>query len=108
MGCGRGSGHIWCPILYQKGVEIAVRRWCNIPIYDFKCDTCGKSVEEYLPIEHDAPTCCDSSMRRIYNMGDILVKEKYPLWVDRMEDIHKAQEQRGERLRMIHPSEVLA
>jgi len=46
-------------------------------------------------------------MRRLYNMGNMLIKEKYPLWVDRMEDIHKAQEQRGERFRMIHPSEVL-
>ena len=40
-------------------------------------------------------------------MGNMLIKEKYPLWVDRMEDIHKSQEQRGERFRMIHPSEVL-
>jgi len=77
-----------------------------MPLYDFKCDTCGKFVERVLPIEHDAPTCCDSSMRRVY-AGWALVKWKYPPWVDRMEDIHKAQEDKGERLRMIHPSEVL-
>jgi hypothetical protein len=40
--------------------------------------------------------------------GKPVIKMGYPAWVDRMEDIHKAQEQRGERLRMIHPSEVQA
>ena len=78
-----------------------------MPLYDFICDTCGNKTERFLPIRYDIPVCCESPMRRLFNMGNMLVKEKYPLWVDRMEDIHKAQEQRGERFRMIHPSEVL-
>jgi hypothetical protein len=34
------------------------------------------------------------------------VKMKYPGWIDKIDDIHKAQEQRGERLRFVHPREV--
>jgi len=45
-------------------------------------------------------------MRRVY-AGRVLIKGKYPLWVDRIEDIHKAQEDKGEKLRFVHPSEVL-
>lgn len=77
-----------------------------MPLYDFTCDTCGKYEERFLPIQHDTPMCCGSFMRRVYT-GGVLIKEKYPLWVDRMEDIHKAQEQKGERLRFVHPSEIL-
>ena len=77
-----------------------------MPLYDFTCDNCGKSIEVLLPIQHNIPACCGSLMRRVY-AGRVLIKEKYPLWVDRMEDIHKAQEQREERLRFVHPSEVL-
>ena len=77
-----------------------------MPLYDYYCDTCGKAIEAYLPIKHDIPTCCASPMRRVY-AGGVLIKVKYPLWVDRMDDIHKAQEQRGERLRFVHPKEIL-
>ena len=77
-----------------------------MPLYDFTCDICGKNIEMLLLIEHNIPTCCGSVMRRVY-AGRILLKEKYPLWVDRIEDIHKAQEEKGEKLRFVHPSEVL-
>lgn len=85
-----------------------------MPLYDYICDTCGKYTEVILPIQHNTPTCCDSSMRRVYKPfcrlateGILFYGKNYPRWVDRMEDIHKAQEQRGERLRFVHPSEVL-
>ena len=77
-----------------------------MPLYDFTCEICGKTIEMLLLIEHNIPTCCGSVMRRVY-AGRILLKEKYPLWVDRIEDIHKAQEEKGEKLRFVHPSEVL-
>lgn len=76
------------------------------PLYDYTCDVCGKTEERYLPINHDKPTCCSLPMRRLYS-GGILIKWHYPLWVNRMDDIHKAQEQRGERLSFVHPSEIL-
>ena len=77
-----------------------------MPLYGFACDSCGRVMEKLLPFEHTNPACCGLVMRQVY-AGRILVKMKYPLWVDRMEDIHKAQEQKGERLRMIYPKEVL-
>lgn len=83
-----------------------------MPLYDFICDTCGKSTELLLPIQHDTPSCCGLSMRQVYKgfyKGNrfLFSKKGYPRWVDRIEDIHKAQEERGERLRFVHPSEIL-
>lgn len=78
-----------------------------MPIYNYSCDSCGKKIETLLPMEHDIPVCCDSAMNRIYTIGNMRIKSGYPLYVDRMEEIHKKQEDKGERLRMIHPSEVL-
>lgn len=78
-----------------------------MPLYDFQCDKCEKSIEVILPIEHDLPACCGAFMRRVYS-GQVKIKTGYPLWVDRIEDIHKAQEQKGERLRMVYPWEVRA
>jgi len=77
-----------------------------MPLYDYKCETC-LTVKEVLASNNIPPTCCERPMRRIFSIDKQVVKMKYPRWVDRMEDIHKAQEQRGERLRMVHPSEVM-
>jgi hypothetical protein len=78
-----------------------------MPIYDYICDTCNKYETRYLPMNHEKPMCCGSVMRRVYNIDILKIKWHYPLWVNRIDDIHKAQEQRGERLRFVHPSEVL-
>jgi len=76
-----------------------------VPLYDYRCNLCDTIQEVLLPMEHSVPNCCDSPMRRVMS-GGYKINIKYPLWVDRMEDIHKAQEQKGERLRMIHPKEA--
>ena len=76
-----------------------------MPLYDYTCNKCGKPVEILSPMEKK-PECCGVMVRVYYPLAH-LNKYKPPLWVGRMEDIHRAQEQRGERLRMIHPSEVL-
>lgn len=78
----------------------------NMPLYDYVCQKCGKSDEMYLSLEHQKPTCCGADMRMLYS-SQVHIRIKYPLWVDRMDDIHKAQEEKGERLRFVHPSEVL-
>jgi len=77
-----------------------------MPLYDYKCESCLKEVE-IITFTLTPPQCCDRPMRRIYSIDKQLVKIKYPMWVDRMDDIHKAQAQRGERLRIVHPSEVM-
>ena len=76
-----------------------------MPLYEFACGKCGKTQELLLPLEHESPACCNTIMRRVYS-GRVKIKVKYPLWVDRIDDIHKAQEQRGERLRYVYPQEV--
>ena len=80
-----------------------------MPLYDYHCNLCGKSREVLLPIGSDEkPACCGEVMTRKYSMDKVIIRMGYPAWVDRIEDIHKAQEQRGERLRMVHPREVRA
>ena len=77
-----------------------------MPLYEFTCDKCGKTTETLAHIGSEPPICCEAFMRRLYS-GEGITKIKYPLWVDRMEDIHKAQEQKGERFRMVHPKEIV-
>jgi len=77
-----------------------------MPLYDFKCETC-LTVKEILAYNNNPPECCGRPMRRIYSIDKQVIKIKYPSWVDRMDDIHKSQAQRGERLRIVHPSEVM-
>jgi len=36
-----------------------------------------------------------------------LIKVKYPLWVDRLEDRQKRQEEKGEEVTLPHPKEIL-
>ena len=53
-----------------------------------------------------SPECCGEVMTRLYKLDTYLIKMGAPLWTDRMDDIHKAQSDRGERLRFVHPSEI--
>lgn len=79
-----------------------------MPIYDYECKQCGK-VDEVLVQQGQAPPiCCGETMTRRYSTQYMKVKMGAPLWAGRIDDIHKAQEQRGERLRFVHPSEVRA
>lgn len=78
-----------------------------MPLYDYTCEQCGKSETILDGLNHVPPKCCGVNMKRLFSY-QYLIKEKYPLWVDRMEDIHKAQQEHGERLRMVHPKEVLS
>jgi len=79
-----------------------------MPLYAYICPKCGKALDDvYAPLSTTPPpVCCDAPMERRYG-GNLLIKEYSALWIDRMDDIHKAQEQRGERLRIVHPREVM-
>ena len=79
-----------------------------MPLYDYICNQCEEREEMSLPMGHLTPSCCGLPMRRLYTMGDMQIRMKYPMWVDRMDDIHKAQQQKGEKLRFVHPKEILA
>ena len=77
-------------------------------LYDFVCTTCGELIEDcFIWNGTSYPRCCNRPMTIKYSADKLIVKEGMELYIGRMEEIHKAQEQRGERLRQIHPSEVV-
>jgi len=79
-----------------------------MPLYDFECGKCGVRQEAFKPIDGDAPCCCGQPMTRLYTMAALKVKWGPEPWMNRMDDIHKAQADRGERLRLPHPREIRA
>ena len=83
-----------------------------MPVYEYKCDECGQNREVITPMGSDPPECCGAVMRRRY--GAVAIRDSHSLtgkrnerWIDRLDDIHKRQADRGERLRLPHPKEVL-
>jgi putative FmdB family regulatory protein len=78
-----------------------------LPLYDFVCPECG-CKEEVVVSCGSVVKCekCHNPMERLFPTP-ALVKEKYPLWVDRIDEIHKRQADKGERLRYVHPREVI-
>ncbi len=83
-----------------------------MPMYDYLCETCKTKAEVYASMDALPPSCCGVFMRRIFSTVAIrdsrsLTGTRNELWIDRMDDIHKRQADRGERLRFVHPSEVL-
>jgi putative FmdB family regulatory protein len=41
-----------------------------MPLYDFRCPVCGKIEERFLPINSDAPVCCEVPME--YGAGSVV------------------------------------
>ena len=77
-----------------------------MPLYEYKCSLCGKSKEVLSLVGESAPVCCGGVMTRKFTIDSLFIKWTKPLWVDRIGEIHKAQADRGERLRLPHPKEV--
>lgn len=78
-----------------------------MPLFDFNCRRCGRAEEVFTPkMEVPEPVCCGGVMTRLYSADRMKIKMGYPMWVDRIDDIHKAQADRGEKLRLPHPKEV--
>lgn len=78
-----------------------------MPIYDYSCEKCHEVKEVYQKLSTSAPpVCCGQDMERKYSLGNLVIDMGYPGWVGKIDEIHKAQEQRGERLRFVHPSEI--
>lgn len=85
-----------------------------MPLYEYECQICGNRSEVLAQMGDMPPTCCGAVMRRIYQ-GSVAVRDsksvtgkRNELWIDRIDDIHKRQADRGERLRLPHPSEVMS
>lgn len=78
-----------------------------MPIYIYQCDRCVLEIEKIQGINGDAPHCpkCGVGMTKKPTCPAV-IKMGAPLWTNRVDDIHKAQSDRGERLRFVHPKEV--
>jgi len=74
-----------------------------MPISDYRCEVC-KKVKEVLTPQSEA-RCCGQPMTRLYT-GHAVIKMGYPMWLDRLEDKHKAQNDKGKRRTFIHPSQL--
>jgi hypothetical protein len=79
-----------------------------MPLYDYSCDVCKLTEERFLPMEHKSPVHCSRNMRRLYTVDHYTIDMGYPAFVDRIEEIHKAQSDRGEKRQFVHPSTVRA
>jgi len=83
----------------------------NMPIYEYLCESCER-CKEVGPSAESPPTCCGVIMRRTYSTVGIrdskaITGKRRELWIDRMDEIHKRQADNGERLRFVHPREVM-
>ena len=106
MGSQGNSGRLGNPVLHQEKLSFAM------PIYEFECQECGNRQGVLAQLGDDAPVCCDAVMSRIYSTLAIrdsrsITGKRHELWIGRIDEIHKRQADRGERLRLPHPSEVL-
>ena len=82
-----------------------------MPIYEFRCEKCGADLDVLAQMGDTPPNCCGAVMSRIFGTVGIrdsrsITGKRNELWIDRMDEIHKRQADKGERLRVVHPSEV--
>ena len=78
-----------------------------MPLYDCECKKCGITEEHYVSSPDKVIICrCGGIMDKLFS-GSVLIREKYPLWVDRFENHQKRQEDRGEQITIPHPSEII-
>ena len=83
-----------------------------MPIYEFRCETCEERREVLAQMGDAAPNCCGVAMSLVFGSYGIrdsrsITGTRNELFIDRIDEIHKRQADRGERLRFVHPSEVM-
>lgn len=83
-----------------------------MPVYKYQCRICGKQREVIARMGDKSPLCCGVEMSRQLNIVSVrdsnsLTGKRNELWLNRIDEIHKRQADKGERLRLPHPSEVL-
>jgi putative FmdB family regulatory protein len=77
-----------------------------MPIYDFTCGVCNRKFEAYVVNSETPSVCCGKPAEKQFS-GTFKIKTGYPKWIDKIDEIHKRESQNGERLRFVHPQEVL-
>jgi len=79
-----------------------------MPLFDLECKKCGVIEEHYVSSPDKVIKCnvCGGDMDKLFS-GSFLIREKYPLWVDKLDDHQKWEEERGETITVPHPSQIL-
>ncbi len=84
-----------------------------MPLYEYECSRCGNRSEIIAEIGGSPPECCGTAMTRTFS-GSVAIRDsrsltgkRQELWINRLDDFHKRQADRGERLTLPHPREVL-
>lgn len=99
--------NLWTP---SEFLFIAVSpKGVIMPLYEYECH-CGKCVEVLNTYEGVSPVCqnCGSEMDRIISAPARIKILNKAGWINRINEIHKRQADKGERLRLPHPKEVRA
>lgn len=78
-----------------------------MPLFDVRCQTCGKVQEVFVQGEYHPPECCGAVMGRVWSIEGMRIRQGTELWIERMEDIGKAENDRGKRRSFVHPSRVM-
>lgn len=78
-----------------------------MPLFDMRCGKCGKLAERFVQQGQPMPECCGAVMGRVWSLHNLKVKMGTELYIQRMEDIGKAENDRGERRKFVHPSRVM-
>ena len=68
-----------------------------MPIFDFRCQECGSVQERYVHTPGTPVNCACGGRTTKLLSGSFSVREKYPLWVDRIDEHQKRQVDRGEQ-----------
>jgi|GEM_PF-5401254 len=84
-----------------------------MPVYEYECPKCGNSLEVVAQMGDAPPVCCGEKMTRLYT-GSVAIRDsrsltgkRNELWINRLDDFHKAQADRGEKLTLPHASKIL-
>ena len=80
-----------------------------MPIWDCKCEECGAVNEYFYRNPTNQKKCCRCGSEHLKKlMGSLSFKMGYPLWVDRIDEVQRRQEDKGITPDLPHPREVRA
>lgn len=77
-----------------------------MPTHKYQCVVCG-GMTSFIPEDKPDQVCwCGGKLVKT-SIGEMQNEHAYPLWVDKVDDIHKEQADKGERLTMVYPWDVM-
>jgi len=53
-----------------------------MPIYDYRCDKCGQTIEILQLGDEKSPICCERAMRRLISVPAMIGKKARKKWAE--------------------------